>query len=109
VEVIDGQLRRYTVTPEEVGLARAPGDAVPGGDPAANAEIARRVFAGELGVARDISVLNAGAAVYAGGQAHSLESGVRLAEQAIDSGAAAQALERFCAATQELAPAIVRR
>jgi anthranilate phosphoribosyltransferase len=105
VEVIDGQLRRYTVTPEEVALARAPRDAVPGGDAAANAEIARRVFAGEHGVARDISVLNAGAAAYAAGQAPSLKSGVRLAEQAIDSGAAAQALERFCAATQELASA----
>ena len=105
VEVIDGQLRRYTVTPEEVALARAPRDAVPGGDPAANAEIVRRVFAGEHGVARDISVLNAGAAVYAAGRAPSLESGVRLAERAIDSGAAAQALERFCAATHELAPA----
>jgi anthranilate phosphoribosyltransferase len=110
VEVIDGQLRRYSVTPEEVSLARAPDDAVPGGDPAANAEIARRVFSGELGVARDISVLNAGAAIYAGGQAPSLESGVRLAEQALDSGAASRALERFCAATHELAPAeVVRR
>jgi anthranilate phosphoribosyltransferase len=109
VEVIDGKLRRYTVTPEDVSLTRAPGEAVPGGDPAANAEIARRVFAGEHGVARDISVLNAGAAIYAGGQAPSLESGVRAAEQAIDSGAAARALERFCAATQELAPALVGR
>jgi anthranilate phosphoribosyltransferase len=105
VEVIDGELRRYTVTPEEVSLTRAAGEAVPGGDPAANAEIARRVFAAEHGVARDISVLNAGAAIYAGGRASSLESGVRRAERSIDSGAAAQALERFCAATWELAPA----
>jgi anthranilate phosphoribosyltransferase len=105
VEVRAGDQRSYTVSPEDVGLARAPADAVPGGDPQRNAEIARRVFAGELGVARDLSALNAGAAIYAGGRADSLEHGVRTAEQAIDSGAAAAALERFVERTRALAPA----
>jgi anthranilate phosphoribosyltransferase len=105
VEVAAGELRKYTVTPEEVGLGRASPDAVPGGDPRQNAEIARTILAGERGVARDLAVLNAGAAIYAGGVADSLEHGVRAAEQAIDSGAAAAALERFVQWTQRLAPA----
>jgi anthranilate phosphoribosyltransferase len=103
VEVLDGELRSYKVAPEEVGLARAAAGAVPGGDPLQNAAITRTIFTGEDGAARDLAVLNAGAAIYAGGGADSLEAGVRAAEQAVDSGAAAAALERFVAATGELA------
>jgi len=106
VEVIGSELRRYTVTPEDVSLVRAPAEAIPGGDPRQNADIARRIFAGERGPARDLAVLNAGAAIYAGGGAESLREGVRAAEQAIDSGATVDALERFLAATNQLAPAL---
>jgi anthranilate phosphoribosyltransferase len=105
VEVAGGELSRYTVSPEDVSLERAPASAIPGGDPEQNADIARRIFAGELGAPRDLAVLNAGAAIYAAGRAESLPAGVRAAEQAIDSGATAEALERFLAATHELAPA----
>ncbi|MBV9049834.1 MAG: anthranilate phosphoribosyltransferase [Solirubrobacterales bacterium] len=104
VEVIAGELSRYSVTPEEVALPRAPAEAVPGGDPQQNADTARRIFAGEDGVARDLAVLNAGAAIYAGGRAESLRDGVRVAQEAIDSGAAAGTLEHFVARTHELAP-----
>jgi anthranilate phosphoribosyltransferase len=104
VEVLGGEVRSYSVTPEEVSLPRAPADQIPGGDPAQNAETARQIFAGRPGPARDLSVLNAGAAIYAGGRAGSLADGARAAEVAIDSGAAAAALERFVRATQELAP-----
>jgi anthranilate phosphoribosyltransferase len=104
VEVRDGALERYTVSPEEVGLRRAHPDEVPGGDPEANAATARRIFAGEPGGARDLAVLNAGAAIYAGNRAQTLEAGVRAAQDAIDSGAAASLLERFVARTRELAP-----
>jgi anthranilate phosphoribosyltransferase len=103
VEVLDGELRDWSVTPEELSLARHPAEAVPGGDPRANAETARRIFAGEPGPARDLAVLNAGAAIYAGGGAPSLAEGVRAAEHAIDSGQATQALERFVSLTRELA------
>ncbi len=72
VEVLGGELRTYSVSPEEVGLRRAAPEQVPGGDPNENAEITRRIFAGEPGVARDLAVLNAGAAIYAGGGAGSL-------------------------------------
>ncbi|MGI8412265.1 MAG: anthranilate phosphoribosyltransferase [Solirubrobacteraceae bacterium] len=104
VEVAGGELSRYRVAPEDVSLQRAPPEAVPGGDPQQNADTARRVLGGEPGPARDLSVLNAGAAIYAGGGAVSLQLGVRAAEQAIDSGSAAAALERFVAATLALAP-----
>ena len=104
VEVRREQLERYSIAPGDVGLELADPAAVPGGDPEQNAEVARRIFAGEPGAARDMAALNAGAAIYAGGGAESLEQGVRAAERAIDSGAASAALERFVNRTQELAP-----
>jgi anthranilate phosphoribosyltransferase len=105
VEVREGELCKYTLTPEQVGLKRASTDAVPGGDPQQNADTTRRIFAGETGAARDLAVLNAGAAIYAGGGAESLEQGVRVAEDTIDTGAATAALERFVACSVQLAPA----
>jgi anthranilate phosphoribosyltransferase len=106
VEVLAGDgIRRYTVTPADVGLAVAAPESVPGGDPQQNADTARRIYAGEPGAARDLAVLNAGAAIYAAGGADSLEAGVRAAERSIDDGAATVALERFVSKTQELAPA----
>ncbi len=104
VEVTGEDVRGYDLAPEDVGLARAAADSVPGGDSAQNATITRGIFAGELGPPRDLAVLNAGAAIYAGAGAPSLAEGVRTAERAIDSGAAARTLERFVAATQQLAP-----
>jgi anthranilate phosphoribosyltransferase len=104
VEVVGEELSSYTITPEEVSLERSPAEAVPGGDAAANARTARRIFAGEPGAARDLAVLNAGAAIYVGGCAQTLAEGVRKAERAVDSGAATATLERFVARTRELAP-----
>jgi len=104
VEVSGEETRRYTVSPEEFGLERAPLDAVSGGTPEQNAQTARRILAAELGAPRDIAVLNAGAAIYAAGVADTFAAGVRAAEEAIDTGAAAAALDRFIDATLELAP-----
>jgi anthranilate phosphoribosyltransferase len=103
VEVDDGELRRYTVAPEDVGLARADFADVAGGPPAHNADVARRILAGDPGPARDLAVLNAGAAIYVSGRVDALEAGVRAAEEAVDSGAAAAALERLAGLTRELA------
>jgi anthranilate phosphoribosyltransferase len=103
VEVTREGITAYDVTPEEVGLPRAPAESVPGGDPAQNAAIARAIFAAQPGPARDLAVLNAGAAIYAGGGSQSLEEGVVAAQRAIDSGAASHALARFVDATQRLA------
>jgi anthranilate phosphoribosyltransferase len=103
VELRGGRIEAYVVTPASVGLRVSPQDAVAAGTPEKNAGIARRVLAGEQGAERDLTVLNAGAAVYVGGGAESIEDGVRLAEQAIDSGAARDVMDRFIARTGELA------
>jgi anthranilate phosphoribosyltransferase len=104
VEVDDGALRAYEVVPEDVGLERSVYEDVAGGPPGANAETTRRIFAGEHGPPRDLAALNAGAAIYAAGRADGLEPGVRAAEAALDSGAAAQALDRLVELTGKLAP-----
>jgi anthranilate phosphoribosyltransferase len=102
VEVIGDEVRRYAITPQQVGLRPALPEDVPGGDPTQNADTARRIFAGAAGASRDLAVLNAGAAIYAGGGADSVEEGVRVAERSVDSGAAQAALERFVNRTREL-------
>jgi len=104
VEVDGGELRDYQVAPEDVGLARAAYEDVAGGPPDVNAATTRRIFAGERGPARDLAVLNAGAAIYAAGRADGLGEGVRAAEAAIDDGAAAAALDRLVELTGKLAP-----
>jgi anthranilate phosphoribosyltransferase len=102
-EVTADGISEYDVAPGDVGLSTAPADSIPGGDPAQNAEITRRIVSGERGPARDVAVLNAGAAIYAGGGASGLAEGVAVAQAAIDSGAAQAAVERFIAATHRLA------
>ena len=102
-EVTAAGITEYDIAPGDVGLSTAPADSIPGGDPAQNAEITRRIVAGEPGPARDVAVLNAGAAIYAGGAAPSLAEGVVAAQAAIDSGAAQATVERFIAATHRLA------
>ena len=105
VEVRETGLRAYEVSPEDVGLRRSPLSAVAGGSPQANAEVVRRVLAGEPGPHRDIAVLNAGAAIYVGADEGTLEEGVRAAEAAIDDGRAAAVLERLVAFTGSVATA----
>jgi anthranilate phosphoribosyltransferase len=104
VEVVGDELRHYSVAPEDVGLEPAAPEAIPGGDPEQNAQTALSIFAGDRGAPRDLAALNAGAAIYAGGRAGTLEQGVRAAERAIDDGAAQAALDRFVRRTRELAP-----
>jgi anthranilate phosphoribosyltransferase len=105
VEVDGSQLRSYDVEPEDLGLARVAHDAVAGGTPQANAATTRRILSGEPGSARDLAVLNAGAAIYVSGRVDSLQGGVDAAQEAIDSGAATSALERLVEMTAGLAAA----
>ncbi|MGI8846074.1 MAG: anthranilate phosphoribosyltransferase, partial [Thermoleophilaceae bacterium] len=102
VELRDGRLSTHVLAAEEVGLPTAPQTAVAAGTPERNAAIARSVLAAEPGPERDLTVLNAGAAIHVGGLADTIEQGVRLAERAIDSGAAGDVLDRYVAATQRL-------
>ena len=91
----DGQVAETTLDPAELGLARARLEDLAGGDPAASAEIARRVLAGDAGPRRDVVLLNAGAALQVAGHVASLAEGIVAAADSIDSGAATTALERF--------------
>jgi anthranilate phosphoribosyltransferase len=102
LEVTPDGVTSHTVSPERVGLERAAADTVRGGMPAENAEITRAVLGGEQGPRRSLVVLNAGAALFVAGLVSGFEDGVRNAEQAIDSGAAADTLDRFVRKTQQL-------
>jgi anthranilate phosphoribosyltransferase len=97
VELRDGEVRDYAVDPKELGIAPAPTEALVGGDPATNAALARRVLAGDAGPHRDIVCLNAGAGLVVAGMADDLADGLQAAQAAIDSGAAAAALDRLVA------------
>jgi anthranilate phosphoribosyltransferase len=105
VEVNGESIHRYVVTPAEMGIDVAPPDSVRGGTPEQNATTARAILAGEDGPPRDIAVLNAGAAVYAGGRAGSLREGIEAARSAVDSGAAQRTLDGYVSLSQELAAA----
>ncbi|GAB3312655.1 anthranilate phosphoribosyltransferase [Haloplanus rallus] len=95
VAEVDGdEVTEYTLTPADLGLERAPVEAVAGGDPEANAADLRGIVAGEVtGPKRDIILANAGAALYVAGIADDLPGGVDAAREAIDSGAAAAKLD----------------
>lgn len=101
-ELKDGHIHTFTVTPEELGLSNHPINAVSGGDAHANAEIIRQVFNGEKGANRDIVLANAGACFYLSSQCSTLQEGVKLAADAIDSGRASQKLEQLIQYTREL-------
>lgn len=91
-EVKDGTVTKLTVSPEQFGLSVASLEDIKGGDPAMNAAITTSILEGASGPKRDIVVLNAGAAICAGGKATSIAEGVELAKASLDSGAAAEKL-----------------
>lgn len=93
LELRDGEVRRFPVDARDYGLASASHDDLVGGEPSVNALAARRVLGGDLGPHRDIVVLNAGAALVVAGVVPDLSAGIAQATEAIDSGAAARALE----------------
>jgi anthranilate phosphoribosyltransferase len=97
-ELREGEVRTYELHPQDVGLAVADPSAVTGGDPMTNAEIARRVLAGEEGPYRDIVVLNAAAGLWVAGRVDDLAAGVGLARASIDQGQARAVLERLIGA-----------
>ena len=99
-EIRDNWFQSYEITPEQFGYARCDKSALVGGTPAENAKITKAVLSGaDKGPRRQAVCLNAGAALYIGGKAGTLEAGVRLAEQLIDSGAAQAKLAEVVAAS----------
>jgi anthranilate phosphoribosyltransferase len=103
IEVRHGRTEEWHLSADEVGLAEAPLEEIAGGEPEENAAVTRSVLAGEPGPARDISLLNAGAAIYVADRAGDIGEGVALAAEAIDSGRAVSALERLVDLTGGLA------
>ena len=89
----DGSVREYDFDPKDLFGGYAPIEAIKGGTPEENAELTRAVLKGEKGAYRNAAVLNAAAAIVVSGKADTLGHGVKLAEQAIDSGAAMAKLE----------------
>tara|TARA_B100000315_G_scaffold250970_1_gene284823 strand:- start:1535 stop:2440 length:906 start_codon:yes stop_codon:yes gene_type:complete len=99
VELQNGELRRFEVSPEGAGLARATLDDIKGGDGAENARVMTAMLDGAEGPIRDIVLLNAAGALIVAGRAETLRDGVSEAAQAIDSGAARATLEQLVAIT----------
>lgn len=93
-EIKDGRVNTFTVTPEQFGFKRCGLDELQGGDGTVNAGITKDILSGkEKGAKRDIVLLNAGATLYVGGMADSIQAGIRLAQETIDSGKALKTLE----------------
>jgi anthranilate phosphoribosyltransferase len=100
-ELRDGIIRTYDIDPERfLGRRAAPAE-VAGGDPARNAEITRGVLAGDKGACRDVVVLNAAAALVAAGKTDTIEAGMRVAAESIDSGSARRKLDELVNFTRQ--------
>ncbi len=100
-ELAGGQIRTYDISPEQFFGEAADPDELVGGDPARNAEITRSVLGGERGPRRNVILLNAAAALVAADKASDFSAAIRMAEEAIDSGAATGKLEALAAFTKE--------
>ncbi|MCO5315065.1 MAG: anthranilate phosphoribosyltransferase [Solirubrobacterales bacterium] len=99
IEVRDGGTEESFIRPEDYGVGRAELSEVTGGAPAENAAFTRRILAGEVSPRRDLAVLNAAAAIQVGGRADGFGEAVERARESIDSGSAADVLERLVAAS----------
>lgn len=94
-EFKDGWFKSYVIAPEDFGFERCAKTELVGGTPEENAAITRAILAGEKGPKRDAVLMNAGAALYIGGKAETMQDGIRLAAELIDSGKAMKVLEKL--------------
>ncbi|NOL49299.1 anthranilate phosphoribosyltransferase [Pelistega europaea] len=99
-ELKDGKIREYTIHPEEFGLAMHSIKNMRVKDSAESRDIVRGVLNNNPGPCRDIVLLNAGLAIYAGNKAHSITEGIKMADELITSGAAREKMHQFCEYTQ---------
>jgi anthranilate phosphoribosyltransferase len=102
-EVDNGMIQKYTIRCEGFGIEPAQPADLEGGDAQENARIIRDILHGERGAARDIVLMNAGAAIYVGGVAQDLRKGIRLATSSIDSCNASARLNALVDATRGVA------
>jgi anthranilate phosphoribosyltransferase len=96
------------MTPEEFGMKTAALETIVGGDAKENAEIVRNVLDGEKSPKRDMVLLNASAAFVAAGLCENFKEGIKIAEDAIDSGKARQKLDNLVELSQQCG-AVVRK
>ncbi len=99
-EMRNGRIERYTVSPEDFGIARSSHSDLVGGDPAENAAITRSILNGSKGAKRDAVLLNSGAGLFTARKAASIQEGIEMAADAIDSGEALKTMERYIALTK---------
>ncbi len=102
-ELKDGEVREYRINPSQFGIAEHDGSMLKAQTREMSMAVLQRVLANEPGPARDIVLMNAGAALYAADVAASLADGIERAREALASGRAAEKLEQFVQATQRLA------
>lgn len=100
-EIKDSSLHTYEIKPEDFGLSRCKKEDLAGGDPKENAAITLSILNGEKGAKRDAVLLNAGAALYIGEKAKSMQEGINLAARLIDSKKALKVLEDFIKVSNE--------
>ena len=96
-ECRNGAVNTFYLHPTDVGLPKAPAGSLQGGDAQENARIVESVLGGARGPAREVVLLNAGAALFIAGAAASMTGGIARAAKAIDQGAAKRTLERLVA------------
>ncbi|SNZ07815.1 anthranilate phosphoribosyltransferase [Cohaesibacter gelatinilyticus] len=101
VQLKDGEITRFTISPEDVGFPRAKMEDIRGGTGDANAVALRAILSGEKGPYRDIVVMNAAAGLLIGGKVDSYADGVELAQQIIDNGDALNALNKLVAVSNQ--------
>lgn len=94
-EIKNGWFKSYVIKPEQFGFKRCSREDLKGGRPEDNAQITVDILNGERGHKRNAVLLNAGASLYIGGRAQSIEEGIALASSIIDSGKALETLNRF--------------
>ena len=101
-EFRNGEYKNYTITPEQFGFERATKEDIKGGTPEENAQITRDILSGKItGHKRNVVLMNAGAALYIYGKADSIEDGIKLAAEMIDSGKATETLEKIIELTNK--------
>lgn len=101
VEFENGVTKKYEITPEQFGFARRSKDEIKGGEPADNARLAREILSGAKNAGRDAVLINAGAALHLY-KGISIEDGIKLAAETIDSGAALSDLDKYIAVSNEV-------
>ncbi len=94
-EIRDGWFKSYSIKPEDFGFASCTKEDLKGGTPAENAKITLNILKGEKGHKRNAVLMNAGAGLYLGGKADSIQNGILLAEKLIDSGKALKTLQQL--------------